>query len=173
MKKKLIRIVLVLVVAGVAYLFRDYLPVETTNDDGANAPAAEVERSAAPTQARPAPRAERTDGASGEDAIRKAFEAQRSDVIVTASGVVTKSLPDDNEGSRHQRFIVRFPGGLTVLVAHNIDLAPRVPLDEGDRVSFRGEYEWNDKGGVVHWTHHDPAGRHTGGWIEHEGRRFE
>jgi hypothetical protein len=83
-------------------------------------------------------------------------------------------LPDDNEGSRHQRFIVELDGGHTVLIAHNIDLAPRVaPLEPGDPVQFSGEYAWNAKGGVVHWTHLDPRGTHPGGWIYAHGRRFE
>jgi hypothetical protein len=89
-------------------------------------------------------------------------------------GTVVRVLSDDNKGSRHQRFIVRLASGRTVLVAHNIDLAPRVEgLSEGDTVSFFGEFEDNDKGGVVHWTHHDPAARHVGGWIRHRGRTYE
>ena len=81
-------------------------------------------------------------------------------------------LSDDNEGSRHQRFILRLSTGQTLLVAHNIDLAPRVPLDEGDDITFYGQYEWSEKGGVIHWTHHDPDGRHEEGWLEHRGKRY-
>jgi Protein of unknown function (DUF3465) len=93
---------------------------------------------------------------------------------VGGTGTVTRILSDDNEGSRHQRFILRLATGRTLLVAHNIDLAPRVPsLKEGDTVSFYGEYEPNAQGGVIHWTHRDPAGRHTAGWLEHEGRRYQ
>ncbi len=90
------------------------------------------------------------------------------------SGVVVKLLADDNDGSRHQRFIVRRAGGSTLLIAHNIDLAPRIDaLRQGDEVEFHGELEWNPQGGVVHWTHHDPAGRHVGGWIRHKGRTYQ
>ena len=107
-------------------------------------------------------------------AIDAAFEAGRSDVWVEAEGIVEHLLPDDTHGSRHQRIIVRIPSGRTVLIAHNIDLPPRVePLRRGGRLRFRGEYEWNDKGGVVHWTHHDPSGRRPGGWIERGARRVE
>ena len=91
-----------------------------------------------------------------------------------AGDPVTRILSDDAQGSRHQRFIVRLSSGQTVLVAHNIDLAPRVPgLKVGDIVEFSGEFEWNDKGGVVHWTHHDPSGSHPGGWLKHGGRVFQ
>lgn len=107
-------------------------------------------------------------GASITDAIR----TQRSDVWVEAAGTVVKRLPDDRKGNPHQRFLVRVEGGTTVLVAHNIELAPRVPLEEGDRVELRGEYEWNEKGGVLHWTHHDPDGRHEGGWIRLRGQVY-
>lgn len=93
---------------------------------------------------------------------------------VQASGMVLRILPDDNEGSRHQKFILELASGRTVLVAHNIDLAPRIPgLRTGDTVAFYGEFETNDRGGVVHWTHRDPQGRHPHGWLEHKGRRYE
>jgi hypothetical protein len=106
-------------------------------------------------------------------ALRQAFLSGRSDIWVEGAGAVERVLPDDDLDSRHQRFIVRLDGELTVLIAHNIDLAPRVPLAEGDTVAFRGEYEWSEKGGTVHWTHHDPAGRRAGGWLEHGGKRYE
>ncbi len=105
--------------------------------------------------------------------VEEADARQQSGIMLDASGVVDRSLPDDNDGSRHQRFILKLASGHTVLVAHNIDLAQRVPLGEGDRVQIHGQYEWNDRGGVLHWTHHDPAKRHEGGWIEHRGQRYE
>lgn len=111
---------------------------------------------------------------AGDSALAQAFERHVSDIQVDGQGVVTKILPDDNSGSRHQRFIVELNSGQTILIAHNIDLAPRVsPLNKGDTVMFRGEYEWNDKGGVVHWTHHDPDRRHIPGWIKRSGQSFE
>lgn len=112
----------------------------------------------------PAPRSEARSRDDGNDAIVAAYRARRSDVWVEGKGTVEALLPDDRKGSRHQKFIVRIDRNLTILVSHNIDLAPRVPLDKGVRVAFRGEYVWNTKGGIVHWTHHDPAGR-RGGWI--------
>lgn len=117
-------------------------------------------------------------GGSGEAtvadgrAVAAAFAARRSDQWLEAGGVVRRTLSDDREGSQHQRFILEVEPGLTVLVAHNIDLAPRVPLRAGERVELRGEYEYNDKGGVIHWTHHDPRGRHAGGWIRHAGKTY-
>jgi hypothetical protein len=109
----------------------------------------------------------------GEQTLLDAFRAERSSVLVEVGGEVARVLPADNDGKEHQRFIIRLPGGHTVLVAHNLELAPRVPLTKGDRVTVRGEYEWNQQGGVLHWTHDDPAGRHPGGWIEHDGTRYE
>jgi Protein of unknown function (DUF3465) len=111
---------------------------------------------------------------AGESTIVSAFRERASGIQVSGTGVATKILSDDNKGSRHQRFILELPSGQTLLVMHNIDLAPRIrSLRVGDTVEFNGVYEWNAKGGVVHWTHHDPQGRHEGGWLRHQGRTYE
>lgn len=111
---------------------------------------------------------------SSESGIANAYMQHLQDIQVMGEGEVVKVLADDNQGSKHQRFILRVPEGFTVLVAHNIDLAPRVEnITKGDQVSFYGEYVWNEKGGVVHWTHHDPRGRHTSGWLKHNGITYQ
>jgi hypothetical protein len=85
---------------------------------------------------------------------------------------VQRLISDDKDGSRHQRFIVQTPNRQSLLIAHNIDVAARVPVGMGDRVQFRGMYEWNDLGGLVHWTHHDPHGIEDGGWIRYRRKTY-
>ncbi len=115
-----------------------------------------------------------TTASSTSAQLRQAYEDRRSNLQVEGRAVVTRVLRDDLKDSRHQRFLMRTDDGLSLLVAHNIDLAPRVEgLREGDEIEFAGEYEWNDKGGVIHWTHHDPRGRHPGGWLKHNGRTYQ
>ncbi|GJM17838.1 MAG: hypothetical protein DHS20C14_00510 [Phycisphaeraceae bacterium] len=126
-------------------------------------------RAADPTPTSPTPTAD--DGGAAE--IDRLYQSETSDVFITIAGRVDRILPDDNEGSRHQKFIVKLSSGQTILIAHNIDLAPRVPLDRGDQVRLHGEYEWTNQGGTIHWTHHDPDGYRSGGWIEHDGNRYE
>ena len=95
---------------------------------------------------------------TSDKAIERAFENNQSNIQVGGSGKVIKILPDDTQGSRHQKFIIELNSGQTLLIAHNIDIAPRISnLNVGDHINFYGEYEWNSKGGVVHWTHHDPS----------------
>ena len=106
--------------------------------------------------------------------IVNAFNNHESDVQVKGAGTVIRILKDDHQGSRHQKFILKLSSGQTVLVAHNIDLAPRInSISNGDAIQFYGEYEWNNKGGVVHWTHRDPNGRHVGGWLKHNGKTYQ
>jgi len=106
-------------------------------------------------------------GGDGDPVIASAYKNHQSGVPVTGEGVVVKVLPDDNTGSRHQKFILKLSSGQTLVIAHNIDLAPRIPsLRSGDQVAFRGVYEWNSEGGVIHWTHDDPSGRHAAGWVK-------
>ena len=113
--------------------------------------------------------------AGGNDAVfAHAFSQHSSGLEVEGQGTVVRLLSDDTEGERHQRFIVQLVSGQTLLVAHNIDVAPRVaPLQVGDTVSFKGVYEWNEQGGLVHWTHLDPSGSHEPGWIKCNRRTYE
>ena len=102
------------------------------------------------------------------------YQQQQSNQQLEITGTVIKLLTDDHVGNKHQRFIVQVEGGLTLLVAHNIDLADRIEtLKEGDVVNVYGEYEWNERGGVIHWTHHDPKKRHVDGWIKHQGITYQ
>ncbi|MCP5182013.1 MAG: DUF3465 domain-containing protein [Pseudomonadales bacterium] len=107
------------------------------------------------------------------DPVAHAYAAKARDIFLTVDATVDKLLRDDDNGDRHQRFLIRSPDGIRVLVAHNIDIAPRVPdLEAGQPIRLRGEYIWNDKGGILHWTHHAPRGDHAEGWIEYGGRRY-
>jgi hypothetical protein len=110
---------------------------------------------------------------SGTAELLSAFEKKQSGLMLETSGVVTRLLRDDLEGSRHQNFILQIEGSThTVKVSHNIDLAERMPLDVGDEIALRGQYEFTEQGGVLHWTHKDPSGRRAGGWIEHRSKRY-
>lgn len=110
--------------------------------------------------------------------IHQAYQAKNPSVKrqVLGCGTVIKVLKDDNEGSRHQKFLVKIDNypNITVLIAHNIDLAPRIEgIQAKNPIRFYGEYIYNDKGGIVHWTHRDPASRHQDGWLEYKGQQYQ
>lgn len=107
-----------------------------------------------------------------DNVVQQAYAARRSGLWLETSGHVGRVLSDDNEGARHQKFILELDDGHTVMVAHNIDLAERIPVRRGLVLAVRGRYEWNDRGGVIHWTHHDPDGRIQGGWIMLDDVRY-
>ena len=127
------------------------------------------------TQPQPYAPPEGSDGfGAAEQVLARAYDERQSGLQISGSGAVVRLLSDDTRGSRHQRFIIELASGQRLLVAHNIDLAPRVGgLRVGDRVEFNGEYEWNSQGGLIHWTHKDPAGSHPDGWLRHRGRVYD
>ena len=113
--------------------------------------------------------------ASDNAAVKAAFERHADAVQVTANGAIDRVLADqDGPSGPHQRFIVRLPDvGMTLLVEHNLSLAPRVPVVLGEPVVVHGEYIWNSQGGLVHFTHDDADRSHEGGYIVYGGRRYE
>lgn len=107
-------------------------------------------------------------------AIVEAYAAHHNLPQVQGSGIVVKLLKDDTNGSQHQKFLLKVSDNITILIAHNIDLAPRVDtIQVGDTVAFKGEYVYTPKGGTVHWTHKDPRGNHESGWLQLNGKKYE
>ena len=165
--RRVIAAAVVLVCAFVVVRRSHVAPITPSRASSSSAPAAApVPGPAAPAVATP--------DVAGDASIAHAFAAHARDVPVTGAGTVFRVLTDDRQGDRHQRFLVRLASGQTILITHNIDVAPRVPnLRIGDTIAFEGEYVWNAQGGLVHWTHHDPSGRHKAGRIEYAGRTYQ
>ncbi len=106
--------------------------------------------------------------------IEEAFLNNQSNIQVKQVGTIISILSDDTVGDCHQRIIVQLLNMQTLLIAHNIDIALRIPNPvKGKKLKFHGEYEWNSKGGVIHWTHKDPNGIHINGWLEYEGLIYD
>lgn len=161
LNKKMINGLAALVIAAVAYFFN-----LQGNADKPHSPSSKAPTTSTQSQHK-----------DESQKLQDAFRQRRSKVWATVPVKVRKTLLDDNEGSRHQRFLVNLNDGQSILVAHNIDLAPRAPIKAGQTIWIRGRYEWSDKGGVLHWTHHDPKKPNRQaereGWIEVNGKRYE
>ena len=106
--------------------------------------------------------------------LAELFSNEQSGVQVHGEGTIVAVLADDVEGERHQLIIVELSSKQTLLISHNIDLAPRVTnFSLGDSLEFFGEYVWNNQGGVIHWTHYDPVEKHIDGWLLHQGLYYQ
>ena len=123
-----------------------------------------------------APGSSASASASPDDAtIAADFANHRSQLEVTADGVVVRILPDRSSSTgTHEQFIVRLSSqSLTVEIEHNITIGRRVPVALGDKVIVHGEYIWNAEGGLIHFTHHDPQGTHENGYIIDNGTTYD
>lgn len=129
--------------------------------------------STVPSSDTKAPREKSSTFFGDESDVLAAIKAHRSGVLAIVNAKVFRLLPDDTSGIDHQRFLVELRGGQTLLVAHNTDLAEKVPVKVGDVVELAGQYEWNEQGGIMHWTHHDPGKRRPDGWIKLGDRKYQ
>jgi hypothetical protein len=106
--------------------------------------------------------------------LQSAYAATRP-AEVTFDACVA-SAPRFFYGSRthcmHEAFNAQTSAG-NVEIVDNVAIAPRVPVEPGDRIEVRGEMV-HDPGRlpIVHWTHHDPGRRHEDGFIRYRGRVY-
>jgi len=110
--------------------------------------------------------------------VYDAWRAQRSRVEVSASGTIVRLLGDRvGPSGEHTGFLLHLRGaaghGLTVRVEDNVDLTGRLELVAGADVEVRGEYIYGTRGGVIHYTHRDPRGRHAAGYVRTGGRFYQ
>jgi Protein of unknown function (DUF3465) len=110
-----------------------------------------------------------------DPALCAAYSGSRSHVEVVADGTVTRLFGvQPGRISPHEGFLLRLGSAcsLVVRVEANTDFTGPIPLARGQRVLVKGEYEYYPLGGVIHWTHRDPRGRHEGGYIEAAGHTY-
>lgn len=171
-------IALVTLVSSLAGCFKNSLTENTTSPNKQTI----SEIAISPTKNLPSATLSENNGQVGaknchNDRIFEQYQQHNPDkkTQVLGCGQIIKLLPDDNDGTRHQKFLVKLDGypQITVLIAHNIDLATRInTIKTRTPIRFYGEYIYNDKGGVVHWTHKDPAARHQAGWLDYQNKRY-
>ena len=108
-------------------------------------------------------------GAKDADIIRAMNARKGLDFVEGGGMVVTRILPDDNSGLKHQKWFVRLSDGREIQAVYNSDMCPRVPIQVGDTVSMGGMFLWLGHNGMIHWLHHDPRGNRPDGYVELNG----
>jgi hypothetical protein len=117
-------------------------------------------------------------GDAGNGAVYDAWRSERSRVEVTANGSVSRILGTRSGRSGvHEGFLLHLSGagghGLTVRVEDNVDLTGPIPLEPGEAATVRGEYIYDERGGLIHYTHRDPRGYHAAGYVQVAGRIYQ
>ena len=76
----------------------------------------------------------------------------------------------ESRSGAHEGFLIAI-GSHVYRVEDNADITGTIPLRRAAHVELQGQYECDDN--VIHWTHHDPSGRHPSGYIEIDGTYYQ
>jgi hypothetical protein len=104
------------------------------------------------------------------------YASGTSDAEVVAQGTVLGVLGTHNGPSgEHEGFLLKLTQqcDLMLRVETNVDITGPVPLRAGETVTVKGQFEDDPGGGVIHWTHRDPSGRHVAGYVLAGGKYYE
>lgn len=105
-----------------------------------------------------------------------AYAGHLTDGEVIANGVVREVLGmRRGPNGDHEGFLLQLDGDCDLLlrVETNTDITGQIPISGGQRVTVKGVYVFNAMGGLIHWTHHDPAGRHVNGYVKIGDRLYQ
>lgn len=107
--------------------------------------------------------------------LERALRDKAQDQLLVVVGWVTGILPDvERDGVSYQRFEVRLVNRQHLLIEHDLHRSTRVEgIKAGSELLIRGRYFWNEQGGVLRYTHHDPEQKRPDGWIRFKHRNYE
>ena len=114
------------------------------------------------------------DAPISNERLIESFQQGRTGIWVSAEAPVTQVVGDEAiGGTTYQKFVIRPNEEIAVQVRHSLDDSTRVPVERGDTVRVQGYYEWDARGGFISRTYADPEQPGGGGWIEHDGERYD
>ena len=164
-RKLIIKIVIAFILAFIAVIFG----LRNKNSSSDTAVFAETTENLSAT-----PQTEEVPMNLNTEPIRAIKNSTPLKYVLVKNAHVIKTLPDDKNGPLHQRWIMEIENGITITVFHNVDIAERVPVIVGSRLTVAGELEYGDKwkDPIMHWTHDDPQNRRQAGYVLFNGERF-
>jgi hypothetical protein len=109
---------------------------------------------------------------SDDELIVSAWQQEKSNFHVQFEARVILKLPDEDNYGNAQKFLVVLENGHRLLISHDLEISTRVPIVVNSLIRVKGEYDWNETGGMVHWTHRDINNERDGGWIELNNHRY-
>lgn len=109
---------------------------------------------------------------SDSDVVRAVNDRRKVNYVEGGNMVVVKVLPDDDNGLKHQKWVVRLSSGQTMQAVYNSDMCPRVPVRVGDVVAMGGMFLWTNSGALLHWLHHDPRENRPDGYVYLNGQYY-
>lgn len=107
--------------------------------------------------------------------VCRTYASQGSRQEVLARGTIAGMLGEaQGRSGVHEGYMVQLDGrcDLLVRIETNVGITGPIPLHRGEPVIIKGEYEYTATGGVIHWTHHDPSGRHVNGYVQAAGKFY-
>ncbi|MFT5139400.1 MAG: hypothetical protein ACI9H8_001592 [Lysobacterales bacterium] len=107
-----------------------------------------------------------------DERIIDAWRDKTSNIFVEVEGRVVRLRPDLDYYTRFQHFLIELENGHRLMVKHDLDISQIVPVVANSMIRLKGEYDWSETGGVIHWTHRDITNTREGGWIDSNGIRY-
>lgn len=104
--------------------------------------------------------------------VRAVVNRRRVDFVEGRGMVVIRTLADDTNGLRHQKWVVQLSNGSSMMAVYNLDMCERVALKVGDHVAMGGQFVWTNQGALLHWLHYDPRKTRPDGYVEVNGKVY-